>query len=211
MDYNRIYQNLVAPKDRCLEVKETHHILPKSLGGTDDTDNLVDLTPKEHYIAHRLLVKITEGEDRQKMAFALWRMTNKGEATNAHAYEKVRKEYREALSEYRTGKKFGKHSEEAREKARLRALGENNNMYGKKHTDESRQKMSEALKGTRKGENNPFYGKTHDPETIERIRVKSSLKQKGRPKPKSACPHCGGLFAANTMARFHGEKCKLKP
>ena len=37
---------------------ETHHIIPKSEGGTDDQDNLVNLTAREHYVAHRLLAYI---------------------------------------------------------------------------------------------------------------------------------------------------------
>lgn len=37
---------------------EIHHILPLSLGGTDDKCNLVKLTAREHFIAHLLLVKI---------------------------------------------------------------------------------------------------------------------------------------------------------
>ena len=27
------------------------------MGGTDDEENLVELTPEEHYVAHQLLVK----------------------------------------------------------------------------------------------------------------------------------------------------------
>ena len=37
---------------------EEHHIIPKCLNGTDDPDNLVLLTAKEHYVAHHLLHKI---------------------------------------------------------------------------------------------------------------------------------------------------------
>lgn len=37
--------------------------------------------------------------------------------------------------------------------------GENNPMYGKKFSEEHRQKISDALKGKHKGKNNPMYGK----------------------------------------------------
>lgn len=56
---------------------EKHHIVPKSLGGSNDKNNLVRLTFREHYICHRLLVKMTFGDDRRKMACALWAMTRK--------------------------------------------------------------------------------------------------------------------------------------
>ena len=61
MNYYIIYQSLVERgKNRSLgeAYKETHHIIPKCMGGSDDKDNLVDLTPEEHFIAHQLLVKI---------------------------------------------------------------------------------------------------------------------------------------------------------
>lgn len=38
---------------------EVHHIIPKSLGGLNNTDNLVTLTAREHLIVHKLLKKIT--------------------------------------------------------------------------------------------------------------------------------------------------------
>ena len=31
---------------------ETHHILPKSLGGLNEDCNLIELTAREHFIAH---------------------------------------------------------------------------------------------------------------------------------------------------------------
>ena len=44
-------------------------------------------------------------------------------------------------------------------------FGKNNNFYGKKHTPESRKKMSEA----QSGENNGFYGKHHSDESKKKI------------------------------------------
>jgi hypothetical protein len=37
---------------------ERHHIIPKSIGGLDTSDNIVELTAKEHYIAHHLLYHV---------------------------------------------------------------------------------------------------------------------------------------------------------
>lgn len=50
---------------------EKHHVIPRSLGGDDSQDNLVWLTPREHFIAHLLLVKLTTGQNQFKMKFAL--------------------------------------------------------------------------------------------------------------------------------------------
>ena len=48
-------------QDNC---KEQHHIIPRCMGGTDHSENLVYLTPEEHYTAHQLLVKIYPNEDK---------------------------------------------------------------------------------------------------------------------------------------------------
>lgn len=49
-----------------------HHIIPKCIGGTNDRNNIVALTPEEHYVAHQLLVKIHPTND--KLIFAAHRM-----------------------------------------------------------------------------------------------------------------------------------------
>ena len=69
MDYKKIYDALM---DKATEEKyerlgkhytgellvERHHIQPRAHGGYDSEFNLVPLTPREHYMAHRLLQKI---------------------------------------------------------------------------------------------------------------------------------------------------------
>lgn len=79
---------------------ENHHILPKSLGGVNNSYNMVLLTPREHFICHWLLVKIyPEGtEERKKMLYAFWCMKLKPTQNceryiNARAYELLRKEF----------------------------------------------------------------------------------------------------------------------
>lgn len=58
MDYHFIY-NSICQKAKLRNVgDEMHHIIPKCLGGTDDKSNLVPLTYREHFVAHKLLVKI---------------------------------------------------------------------------------------------------------------------------------------------------------
>jgi hypothetical protein len=60
MNYKNIYNSLIEKgKSRTLEeYTEIHHIIPKCMGGSDTEENLVKLTPEEHYLAHQLLVKI---------------------------------------------------------------------------------------------------------------------------------------------------------
>ena len=61
MDYVKLYDKLVTmAKNRTLSLGyyEEHHIVPKCMGGTNDVDNLVFLSAREHFIAHQLLIKI---------------------------------------------------------------------------------------------------------------------------------------------------------
>lgn len=60
MNYKNIYERLMLrARDRGIEgYQERHHIVPRCLGGSDDAENLVRLTPEEHYLAHQLLVRI---------------------------------------------------------------------------------------------------------------------------------------------------------
>lgn len=51
---------------------EIHHILPRSLGGTDDFDNLVEVLPEEHIFLHMLRYKIFKTrEDMLAVRFCL--------------------------------------------------------------------------------------------------------------------------------------------
>ena len=55
------------------EYYESHHIIPKSIGGSDINSNLVLLTYREHIIAHYLLIKIVEGiANKKKNANSLY-------------------------------------------------------------------------------------------------------------------------------------------
>lgn len=90
MNYHSIYNALInnalilgrtkKPNDGL----DRHHIIPKSLGGSNDMSNLVLLTSKEHYLAHKLLVKMHDGEQRKKMIYALWWMS-KTRGTGMHS------------------------------------------------------------------------------------------------------------------------------
>ena len=111
MNYKNIYYKIIEKAKtenengkRSLGYFEKHHIQPKSLGGTNDKENLVKLTAREHFICHWLLVKMYDKGtiERNKMLCALWRMQgineNHKRYINSHVYEKLRIEFAEAIS-----------------------------------------------------------------------------------------------------------------
>lgn len=79
---------------------EKHHIIPRSLGGLDNEDNLIYLTAREHYICHLLLPKFTVNQNRSKMIFAFLCISNRRHNTmhrysgNSKLYESYKKENR---------------------------------------------------------------------------------------------------------------------
>ena len=106
MDYKLIYEQLVTRGQERSELegyKERHHIIPKCMGGVDEEENLVDLTPEEHYVAHQLLVKIYP--DNVKVLYAIQAMSMPGSAGLRGGGNKMfgwlRRRYNEAR---RTGK-----------------------------------------------------------------------------------------------------------
>lgn len=62
MNYRLHYEKLISrAQSRLLESEtytELHHIVPRSIGGSDESSNLVALLPEEHLIAHLLLCKM---------------------------------------------------------------------------------------------------------------------------------------------------------
>jgi hypothetical protein len=117
---------------------ETHHIIPKSIGGTDHKDNLVKLTAREHFICHLLLPKITEGVAYQKMIYAYTIMSGR-KIYGSRKYEFYRKEYAEINSILRSGEGNGMFG--------VDRAGEKNTFFGMKHTDETKRIISSKRKG----------------------------------------------------------------
>lgn len=77
MNYTKIYDKIInKAKSRTIDDKtyyEVHHIVPQCLNGTNEENNLVKLTLKEHYICHKLLCEIYP--ENRSLAYAFWMMT----------------------------------------------------------------------------------------------------------------------------------------
>ena len=193
--YKQWYANITErAKNRILETyTESHHIVPRSLGGGDGPNNLVNLTAREHFVCHWLLVKMTTGQEHHKMLNALRMMRAEKQGQHryntkitARVYESIKQEYAKLQSETLKGKGNGfygkKHTPEAREKIRQKNLGNKltpeqharlvANTTGKRKpplSDEHKAKLSIL----REGEGNGMWGKTHSEETKAKQRAKA--------------------------------------
>jgi hypothetical protein len=102
VDYKKIYDALIERgRNRVIEgYSESHHIVPRCMGGSDDADNLVRLTPEEHYVAHQLLVKMYPGN--RKIAYAVLAMSMCGKGRRLYGW--LRRRVSAAMSEHKKGK-----------------------------------------------------------------------------------------------------------
>lgn len=101
--YGRLYYRLINNAQSKNRTKkdayyESHHILPRSLDGTNQKSNLVLLTAREHYIAHLILVKCVEPNLVYKMVAALARFRR--QAQNSRSYNL----FRNTISQFSKGK-----------------------------------------------------------------------------------------------------------
>lgn len=98
MNYARIYAQMISRAQvrdfTQLEYVERHHILPRALGGTDEKNNLVVLTAREHFLAHWLLFRI-HGCAATARAFRL--MANDQGRHRGRSYEQARQKMSEAM------------------------------------------------------------------------------------------------------------------
>ena len=122
MNYQKVYSNLIRKavgRGYVDGYSELHHIVPKFAGGDNSKQNLVRLTAREHYIAHWLLYKI----HRTKEAFFSWHcmsMDRDGNRYTSHTFSYSRAAWAKHMSEVNKGRK---HSEETKVKISESKLG----------------------------------------------------------------------------------------
>jgi hypothetical protein len=174
--YTRWYNIIIEQaRDRITDgYTESHHVQPRSLGGTDNKDNLVNLTAREHFVCHWLLSKMHTGEAKAKMIYALNGMKRGNEFTQryetkitARVYENLKKEFSRVHSATMKGttpvNKGRVMSEEQKTKIRTTKAANPTKrsaeaiaktvakQTGQKRSEETKLKMSLAAKGKPKG------------------------------------------------------------
>lgn len=183
--YSRIYYSIIkrAKSREKIGYTESHHILPKSLGGDNNPENLVNLTAREHYICHLLLTKFTEGLAYQKMSYALHRITNRKEnyIKSSRIYEMIRTNHSKMLSEKTKGVSMLErcgvpyaHEISEYQKERIRESNKS-----RVWTEEMRKKVSESQKKRFKERPESFVTPVLNPESRKKIsesRKKNSAK-----------------------------------
>lgn len=166
--------------------RERHHVVPRCVGGGNESENLVELTAEEHYVAHQLLVKMHPGV--RGLTFAAVRMAK--QCTGNKAYGWLRRRYVAASRELHVGKPLS-----AEHRAKLSAA-----LKGKTQPPRSaghRAKIAVAMQGNRHG-----LGQVHSP----KARAKMSMAALGNQHNRGKI--CSAEHRANVSAAKRGKPGK---
>ena len=225
--YTRLYNTLI---ERAINRnwnkapgRERHHIVPRSLGGSNDSSNLTYLSAREHFICHWLLIKMTAGEARGKMLYALMGMRAIGDTHQRYSsyitsrvYERYRIEHAKVHSERMKGKTAwnkgrrleGEELELHRERTRNRTIDPVKQAEGQlkriakvtgtKQSEEAKLKKSLALKGRPKG---PMS---------EEQKLKRSMTMTGQKKKPGHSDNVRAAVLGNVSINKDGVEKKVK-
>jgi hypothetical protein len=215
MNYSKHYEALIAKakaRGKPEGYAERHHVVPRSLGGSNSRNNLVWLTAREHFIAHVLLAHVHGGSQWYAvMMFA----AGEQRVINSRLYDIAKRKHAIWMSEKFKGVPL---SEEHRSRISAGLLGNRNTaghalskshrdaisaaLIGNQHTlgvipgEATRQKMSEAHSGAK----HHYFGKRRSSETRAKISAKLSGVKRGPRGPRSEETKArirAGVLAAN--------------
>lgn len=182
---------------------ELHHIIPRSLGGGDSSINIVKLTAREHFVCHWLLSKMLEGQNKEKMIYALRLMCKRklhNERITSRVYENTKELHASAMSKRHKGKKLTSEQKNALLKANKgRKWTESQHkimsekLKGRVFSEESRKRMSEAAKKRSR--------KPHSEETKRKIAASNSKPLSEERKNKISQAHKGKKLSPETIAK----------
>jgi hypothetical protein len=236
--YRRWYNLIVAKAKSLARTKkkdgpyfERHHILPKSMGGSDHQKNLVLLTAKEHFICHWLLTKCTSGMARRSAVFSfggLARRLNGSDSLTSAQYSKLVAAKREAailaggpslescrkgglaMKGYKHRPEFGLALSLAQKGKTLTPEHRANISMGRKRSDlvkkaldhlHSDQVIAEKKRASMLRTLSTEKGKS------QRATMMQARASAGYPKDHR-CEYCGNTFTKSRYTAFHGLKCR---
>ena len=223
MNYQRIYDSIIARAKSENRVKskdtyyEAHHVLPVCLGGTGrSTDwrwhpNIALLTVREHFLCHWLLHEIYPNNRKLFLAFSMMCVVkDKNQpryipSSRIIEYVKIKfidcqrnmsQETRDKMSKASKGNTrwLGKrHSEETKRKISELRKGK----PGHKHTEEVKRRISES----KMGDKNPMRKLKGNLTEEHRRNLSNAQLGSKHPHSKVKCPHCNKIGGKANMVR----------
>ncbi|WCZ66232.1 homing endonuclease [Yersinia phage MHG19] len=237
MNYTSIYEKLIS-RAKTREIStytESHHIIPKCMGGSNDEYNLVRLTPEEHYLAHQLLIKIYPNNGKLVYAAKMMCVSTQYARRSNKSYGWIRRRYSELEKSKVVSKETkSKMSEAVANKPKVTCphcgkTGLTGNM-NRWHFDNCskhptspkvhvmKQETKEKIKASvanviHKITNCEFCGLEGKECVIKAHQnfCKSNPNRKIKQDKTDVCKHCGKVASVGNIRRWHNDNCKFKP
>lgn len=209
--YYRYTQFINSLRGQLIEgYTEVHHIIPRCVGGSNDSDNLIRLTARQHFVAHWMLARAFGGSASR----AFFMMSNFGKygSVNSKTYAIGRKEYAEQVRIQLTKKpNVAEFTPEHREKLRQAKLGKKlspehiekvrQTRIGKPLSDEWKANLSKAKSGVA----------TRGSGWFQSEETKRKIAETNFNRPLITCPHCDKTVKDHGGAkRWHFDRCKYR-
>lgn len=228
MNYKKIYKSIVEKYkqlnlqklnilDKSYIYLETHHIVPRCMNGTNDSENLINLPAREHFICHLLLPKIYKGtEFEYKLWIAAHRFIYGNDMKNkikikSNQYKVIKENFSKFRSKANKGEgnpNYGNRwNQEQRDNLSKQKKGKSlEEIMGKERANAAKQKMSIAQK-SRKHKKGYHLS--------EETRRYMSVTRKGKNKSDEFKKKCSERMIGNTLGKankgkHHTEETKLK-
>lgn len=213
MNYERIYNQIIEraknEETLCIRKKnngnyyERHHIIPKCLDGTNDKENLVLLTAREHFLCHWILARIYTNNN--KITSAFWAMCNQRKKSviryipNSRIYQEAREMHSKNISKIKKGRKMSDDTKKKLSEANKGQIPWNKGLkYEGSKLDSVRSHLSNPKRCAKIS--NSMKGKKKSAEHVKKLI--------GKKRSICICPHCNKSGGVNNMYRYHFDNCK---
>lgn len=210
LKYFKIYDNLIerARSRKLIGYTESHHIIPKCLGGSNLSENLVNLTAREHFIAHRLLCRMYS-HNGLKFALVMMTMSNLRQQRTFKITSRTYEEIKKLNSIASSKRSLGKNKHNVGKKCYYNILGEERLFFddpGDGWTQGSKKK-SFAMKGILSGRSYWTHATTNQVISLMPTDVPPEGFVKGRSNSNAGIPNVGKKLFHNPIS---GEAVRSK-
>ena len=214
MNYQKLYNLLITrAKERSLnEEIEKHHIIPRCMNGTDEPENIANLTYREHFLAHWILVKMHPDNRKLMYAFNSFCRSHEkaGRRFTSHLYEYAR---RRLVDYMKNADKLNPQFQQKRITSTIGKVWMNNGI-------ESIRVLPDVIEifeddGYQKGRlsftrNNDVSQYKKSSETYKK-KYADGYENPGKgktPEKNYFCENCKSNYTKGNFFQWHGEKCK---
>lgn len=229
--YDKLINNAIYKHRRRLDRSnskyvyyEKHHIIPRCLGGDNSKDNLVLLTAREHFVAHKLLAEMYPEEKGLIHAIVMMcrcenkRVHQRNYIVSSREFARYKLLFIEDMRERIKGEgnpMYGK-------------TGEENPFFGKKHKQETidtiKYKLSireivtcpwcnEEMNSSNAQQyhfDNCLKNPNISKDQLEKRKIRGD-KARNCCKIQLTCPHCNKTGSQQNMIRYHLDNCIQAP